>query len=293
MPGYSGWQLSWSFTAGQRVTQLWNGSDTQDGSQVTVTDASWNGDLATGASTSSGFNGSLAGTGNPAPEGFAPNGTACTGTAPPPTAPPTTAHPTTTSPVTTATVRPVAGGAEQAPSEPSLRFTGGNSLDVPLQVPPGGTAPSGEAYTYSANDASAGDLDGDGRYEIVLTWDPSNSKDNSQSGYTGNAYLDAYRLDGTRLWRIDLGRNTRAGAHYTQFQVHDYDGGGRAEVAAKTARGPAGGGGRRPRGQPGRGVLGRRHPHDQPRQRQRRAGGAPPVPGEGMAPPPRPSIYVR
>ena len=71
----------------------------------------------------------------------------------------------------------------------------------------------------------------------MLKWDPTNAKDNSQSGYTGNVYLDAYRLDGTRLWRIDLGRNIRAGAHYTQFQVFDYDGDGRAEVAMKTADG--------------------------------------------------------
>ncbi|MFG6197052.1 rhamnogalacturonan lyase [Nonomuraea sp. JJY05] len=135
------------------------------------------------------------------------------------------------------TVRAVVGGAEQAASPASLRFTGGSYLDVPIQPPSGGTTPDGVAYTYNANDAGVGDMDGDGRYEIVLKWDPSNAKDNSQSGYTGNVYVDAYRLDGTRLWRIDLGRNIRAGAHYTQFQVYDYDGDGRAEVAMKTADG--------------------------------------------------------
>ncbi|MFF5057224.1 cellulose binding domain-containing protein [Micromonospora sp. NPDC000663] len=134
------------------------------------------------------------------------------------------------------TVRAVVGGAEQAASAPALQF-GNGYLDVPLQVPAGGTTPSGESYTYSANDASVGDLNGDGSYEIVLKWDPSNAKDNSQSGYTGNVYVDAYTLTGTRLWRIDLGRNIRAGAHYTQFQVYDYDGDGRAEVAMKTADG--------------------------------------------------------
>ncbi|MEV4825935.1 cellulose binding domain-containing protein [Micromonospora sp. NPDC049274] len=134
------------------------------------------------------------------------------------------------------TVRAVVGGAEQAASAPALQF-GNGYLDVPLQVPAGGTTPSGESYTYSANDASVGDLNGDGTYEIVLKWDPSNAKDNSQSGYTGNVYVDAYTLTGTRLWRIDLGRNIRAGAHYTQFQVYDYDGDGRAEVAMKTADG--------------------------------------------------------
>jgi hypothetical protein len=132
------------------------------------------------------------------------------------------------------TVRAVSGGVEQPASAASLNLTNGY-LDVPLQVPPGGTTPDNVAYTYAANDASVGDLDGDGVLEIVLKWDPSNAKDNSQSGYTGNVFVDAYRLNGQRLWRINLGRNIRAGAHYTQFQVYDYDGDGRAEVAMKTA----------------------------------------------------------
>ena len=110
-------------------------------------------------------------------------------------------------------------------------------LTIPLQVPEGGTTPDGVNYTYSPNDASVGDLDGDGEYEIILKWDPSNSKDNSQDGYTGNVYIDAYKMDGTHLWRIDLGRNIRAGAHYTQFIVYDLDSDGKAEVAFKTADG--------------------------------------------------------
>jgi rhamnogalacturonan endolyase len=132
------------------------------------------------------------------------------------------------------TVRQVVAGVEQPDSEAALQFANGY-LDVPLQVPAGGTTLDGVAYTYSANDTSVGDLDGDGQLEFVVKWDPSNAKDNSQSGYTGNVYLDGYRLNGTRLWRIDLGRNIRAGAHYTQFQVYDYDGDGKAEVAVKTA----------------------------------------------------------
>ncbi|GAB3975079.1 hypothetical protein GCM10027615_41820 [Plantactinospora veratri] len=137
----------------------------------------------------------------------------------------------------TYSVRPVTGGVELlSAAEPEV-VPFATSRDVPLQIPPGGSTPSGESYSYSANDASVGDLDGDGEYEIVLKWDPSNAKDNSQSGYTGNVFIDAYKLNGTRLWRIDLGRNIRAGAHYTQFQVFDYDGDGRAEVAMKTADG--------------------------------------------------------
>lgn len=110
-------------------------------------------------------------------------------------------------------------------------------IQIPLQQPAGGTTPDAVAYTYTANDASVGDVDGDGEYEIILKWDPTNSKDNSQSGYTGNVYLDAYKLNGTRLWRIDLGINIRAGAHYTQFLVYDFDSDGKAEVACKTADG--------------------------------------------------------
>jgi len=91
--------------------------------------------------------------------------------------------------------------------------------------------------TYSPNDCSVGDVDGDGEYEIIVKWDPSNSKDNSQNDKTDNVYLDCYKLDGTKLWRIDLGVNIRAGAHYTQFQVYDYDGDGKAELMCKTAPG--------------------------------------------------------
>ncbi len=139
------------------------------------------------------------------------------------------------------TVRAVINSAEQADSETSLNISSSGYFDVGLQKPSGGTGPDGVSYTYSASDASVGDLDGDGQYEIVLKWDPSNSKDNSQSGYTGNVYIDGYKLNGTRMWRIDLGRNIRAGAHYTQFQVYDYDGDGKAEVMMKTADGTVSG----------------------------------------------------
>ncbi|WP_144123982.1 cellulose binding domain-containing protein [Catellatospora sichuanensis] len=310
----NGWTLTWAFTAGQAVTQLWGGSFTQSGANVSVTDAGYNAPIATNASTAFGFNASWNNASNPAPASFALNGTACTGApaptsaapspsasasprpsaspsvspsapaspSPSPSGPPpsgakqmedlnrglvsvrsgsanlvswrllgTESYSTgfnvyrggtkvNSSPITNSTnyldsgaaadasytVRAVVGGTEQAASPTSVRFTGGNYLDVPISAPASG---------YSANDASVGDLDGDGQYEIVLKWDPDNAKDNSQSGVTGNVYVDAYRLNGTRMWRIDLGRNIRAGAHYTQFQVYDYDGDGRAEVAMKTA----------------------------------------------------------
>ncbi|GAA2148587.1 rhamnogalacturonan lyase [Glycomyces algeriensis] len=133
------------------------------------------------------------------------------------------------------TVRSVVNGTEGTASGTELTFNSSGYYDVPIQKPAGGTTPSGEAFTYSAGDLSTGDLDGDGDYELIVKWDPSNLKDNSHAGYTGNTIIDAYKLDGTRMWRIDLGRNIRSGAHYTQYQVFDYDGDGRAEIAMKTA----------------------------------------------------------
>ena len=92
-------------------------------------------------------------------------------------------------------------------------------------------------YAYTANDATVADVDGDGQYEIILKWDPTNARDNSHDGYTGPTLLDCYRLNGEQLWRIDLGRNIRSGAHYTPFIVYDFDGDGRAELMVKTADG--------------------------------------------------------
>ncbi len=109
-------------------------------------------------------------------------------------------------------------------------------FDIKLDKPADVTLADRVTYSYSANDASCGDLDGDGEYEIILKWD-CNGKDNSHEGYTGNVLLDAYKLNGEKLWRIDLGQNIRAGAHYTQFLVYDFNGDGKAELACKTAPG--------------------------------------------------------
>ncbi|MFJ8447879.1 rhamnogalacturonan lyase [[Kitasatospora] papulosa] len=141
------------------------------------------------------------------------------------------------------TVRAVVGGVEQGDSVHAIQFRAGYK-DVPISPPAGGTTPDGVAFTYEANDTSVGDLDGDGALDLVLKWQPTNAKDNSQSGYTGNTIVDGIKLDGTRLWRVDLGRNIRSGAHYTQFQVYDYDGDGQAEVAMKTADGSVDGTGK-------------------------------------------------
>lgn len=110
-------------------------------------------------------------------------------------------------------------------------------INIPLQIPEHGVDIFGKEYFYNANDASIGDVDGDGEYEIILKWDPTNAHDNAHDGFTGETLIDCYKLDGTRLWRIDLGRNIRSGAHYTQIMVYDLDGDGCAEVVAKTADG--------------------------------------------------------
>lgn len=135
------------------------------------------------------------------------------------------------------------GGVETTETD-AFGVQAGNYRSLPLQPPADAYTKDGQPYSYRANDVSVGDVDGDGAYEYFVKWDPTNSRDNSQAGYTGNVYLDAYRQDGTRLWRIDLGVNIRAGAHYTQFQVFDYDGDGRAEVILKTGDGTIDGVGR-------------------------------------------------
>lgn len=134
------------------------------------------------------------------------------------------------------TVKTVLFGVETG-EENTASVLGAKYFDIPLSVPSAMTMPDGSTCTYSPNDASVGDVDGDGEYEIVVKFDPSNAKDNSQSGHTGNVYIDVYKLNGKQLCRIDLGKNIRAGAHYTQFQVADYDGDGKAEIAVKTAPG--------------------------------------------------------
>ncbi len=121
--------------------------------------------------------------------------------------------------------------------EVSVWESGLNYIDIPVKKPSGGVTPAGENFEYTLNDMSVGDVDGDGEYEYIVKWDPTNSHDVSIKGYTGRCILDCYKLSGQLLWRIDMGPNIRAGAHYTQFMVYDFDGDGKAEMAVKTAPG--------------------------------------------------------
>ncbi len=146
-------------------------------------------------------------------------------------------------------------------TDTALMLTNGY-WDIPLDLPADSSTQSGE-FKYVPGDCMVADLDGDHTYEVVMKWDPANlswdgvnpsmvndtagtagQKDNSLSGYTGPVLIDAYKLDGTKLWRINLGRNIRAGAHYTQLMVYDLDQDGRAEVACKTAPGTIDGNGK-------------------------------------------------
>lgn len=129
-------------------------------------------------------------------------------------------------------VHPVIEGSEQPPGKSFLLDSSRPYLSVPLQTPEG----------YTPNDASVGDLDGDGQYEIVQH-QIGESRDNSQSGFTDPPIIDAYTMGGTLLWRINLGKNIREGAHYTQFIVYDLDSDGKAEIAMKTADGTVDGDG--------------------------------------------------
>mgnify|MGYP001096027888 FL=1 len=133
-------------------------------------------------------------------------------------------------------VKPILKGSEleaskpfTLPAKPPIR----QYLTIPLKTPTG----------YSPNDASVGDLDGDGEYEIVLH-QTGRSRDNSSNGITDPPIFQAYKLDGTFLWEINLGKNIREGAHYTQFMVYDLDGDGIAEMVCKTADGTVDGKGK-------------------------------------------------
>ncbi|MCR5104431.1 MAG: rhamnogalacturonan lyase [Eubacterium sp.] len=115
--------------------------------------------------------------------------------------------------------------------------SGSNYIDVKVNRPEGGVTRDGKSFEYHINDMSIADVNNDGEYEYILKWDPSNSQDVSIKGYTGNCIIDCYTLDGELLWRLDMGPNIRAGAHYTQFMVYDFDGDGSAEMVVKTAPG--------------------------------------------------------
>ncbi|MCL2100822.1 MAG: hypothetical protein FWH22_03820, partial [Fibromonadales bacterium] len=135
---------------------------------------------------------------------------------------------------------------EEAERTPAVSVWQNQYLEIPVEKPTGRlynfSSKNFSQYTdYSIYDGTVADLDGDGQYEIIFFWAPDNLQDNSIDGMTANVFIDAYKLDGTKLWGsgkyIDLGPNIRAGAHYTTFLVYDFDGCGKAEIIVKTADG--------------------------------------------------------
>lgn len=138
-------------------------------------------------------------------------------------------------------VAPVIDGTEGEKCA-EVKTLNNNYFDVPIQKPEDNTV-EGEKYSYSAGDATVADVDGDGEYEIILKWDPSNAKDAAAGGFTGECIIDCYKMDGTKLWSINMGPNIRSGAHDTQILAYDFDGDGKAEVALRTADGTVAGDG--------------------------------------------------
>ena len=127
-------------------------------------------------------------------------------------------------------VAPVVGGVEQDASAaytlpanaPAQQY-----LSVPLRD-------GGLNYAQ----ANVGDLDGDGQYELVVKWSKSANVDpGSHTTATATVYVDAYKLDGSFLWRVDLGWNLESGSDFTPLLVYDVDGDGKAEVITKTSEG--------------------------------------------------------
>lgn len=118
-------------------------------------------------------------------------------------------------------------------SEVSGKTWDNQTLRIPTNTP----VDTRNGATYTPNDASFCDMDGDGEYEIILKWAPSNEKDAASSGTTSNPIIDCYKLDGTQLWRIDLGPNFFNSAHTIQFIAWDFDGDGYGELMMKTAPG--------------------------------------------------------
>lgn len=135
----------------------------------------------------------------------------------------------------TYSVAPIINGVEKEKSS-AANVLVKNYLSIPITPPSEGKL-DGMSYTYNASDCTVADLDGDHQYEILLKWEPSNAKDSSEKGYTGDVYIDAYKLNGTQLWRIDLGKNVRAGSDYNPIIAYDLDGDGKAEVVCKTSDG--------------------------------------------------------
>ncbi|OMF25786.1 hypothetical protein BK133_20910 [Paenibacillus sp. FSL H8-0548] len=124
-----------------------------------------------------------------------------------------------------------------------------NYIDIPMQRPADrpnpalayGATSNADPITYTANDTSVADVNGDGQYEILVKWYPSQAQDPGLANrHTGETIFDAYTLEGKLLWRINLGINIVSSAHHSAFNFYDLDQDGKAEFSIKTADGTRG-----------------------------------------------------
>jgi hypothetical protein len=170
----NGWRLTWAYSAGQTITQLWDGSVAQSGAQVTVTNAGYNGSIGTGANVSFGFNGSWSGS-NPNPTTFALNGVTCTGSPGEPSTGPSSPGSSSSSPPT--------GG----PLPSSLRWSStgpligpkADSRNLAALKDPSVVFVNGRYHLFASTASSAG-------YNLVYM----NFTDWSQAGSATHHYLD-------------------------------------------------------------------------------------------------------
>ncbi|HEU4325982.1 MAG TPA: cellulase family glycosylhydrolase [Roseiflexaceae bacterium] len=129
------WTLRWSFANGQTITQAWNGSYTQSGANVSVTNQSHNASIPAGGSQGFGFTANTGST-NSAPTAFTVNGAPCGGSNPVPTPTRTTTAVPTAQPTVGPNPTPVPGGSFVA-QHGKLRVSGSklvNKNGTPIQL---------------------------------------------------------------------------------------------------------------------------------------------------------------
>lgn len=129
----------------------------------------------------------------------------------------------------------------------SFKVTAWNNMYKKFSVsrPPNTKDASGSLTgRYRPDEASIGDVDGDGEFELVIKWFPENQRDSGKDGKASPTYLSCHEMDGTQLWRMNLGHNIRSGNHTMTFLVYDFDGDGKAEMICRTAAGSTDGQGK-------------------------------------------------
>ncbi len=116
--------------------------------------------------------------------------------------------------------------------------TAENYLSITLQNPGPQQDVDGNWVNYTINDCGTADVDGDGELEIIVKWYPEDAFDSGkQDGPSAPTIFDVYEMDGTALWRLNMGLDCPSGAHWNQFMLYDLDEDGCAELFIKTSDG--------------------------------------------------------